>query len=103
MGALASAYTLEDQRRMAAAANYFAWQARLVLPELGRRVVEVGSGIGNFTRLLLDREAVIAVDIEPGCIEDLTARFPDQQNLHALVLDAGAADFQQLARFHADS
>ena len=35
---------------MSRAANYFEWQSRLVLPELGRRVIEIGCGIGNFTR-----------------------------------------------------
>jgi SAM-dependent methyltransferase len=103
MGAAASAYTLEDQRRMAVATNYFAWQARLVLPELGRRVIEVGCGIGNFTGMLLDREAVMAVDIEAECIEALRARFPGHDNLHTAVLDAGAGDSQELAGFRGDS
>ena len=41
---------------MTRARNYFAWQSRLVVRELGQRVLEVGCGIGNFTGLLLDRE-----------------------------------------------
>ena len=51
-------YLLADQALMAHAKNYFAWQARLVLPELGQRGLEVGCGIGNFTQTLLDREAI---------------------------------------------
>ena len=39
-------YTLEDQQRMTRAKNYFAWQSRLVTRELGRRIVEVGCGLG---------------------------------------------------------
>ena len=102
MGAIASSlYTLEDQRRMASAKNYFEWQAGLVKPELGRRVLEIGCGIGNFTGLLLDREAIIAIDVDPGCIEELKLRFRDQRNLHALVCDA--ADVRDLARFRPDS
>ena len=54
MPAAVTSYTLEDQERMAKAANYFAWQHRLVTRELGRRVIEIGCGIGNFTRLILD-------------------------------------------------
>jgi SAM-dependent methyltransferase len=96
-------YTLEDQERMAKAANYFAWQHRLVAKELGQRVIEIGCGIGNFTRTLLDREAVIAVDIEPGCIERLKQRFPDQTNLHSLTCNLIAPEFIQLASFHPDS
>ena len=32
---------------MAKARNYFAWQSRMVMRELGQRVVEVGCGIGT--------------------------------------------------------
>ena len=58
-----TSYTLEDQERMTRAKNYFAWQHRLVIRELGQRVIEIGCGIGNFTSLMLDREAVVGVDI----------------------------------------
>ena len=49
---------------MSRARNYFAWQNRLVRKELGHRVLEVGCGVGNFTGTILEREAVIAVDVE---------------------------------------
>ena len=88
---------------MASAANYFVWQHRLVIRELGRRVIEIGCGIGNFTRLMLDREAVLAVDAEPGCIERLHQRFPDQQNLRAVTCDVMAPEFGEFASFRADS
>lgn len=88
---------------MAHAKNYFAWQSRLVIPELGQRVVEVGCGLGNFTRTLLDREAVIALDGERECIERLVERYPNRPNLHALVCDAASEAFSSLARFHPDS
>ena len=87
---------------MSRAENYFAWQSRLVTRELGRRVVEVGCGLGNFTGMLLDREAVIAVDSEPDCIRRLTERYPDRNNLHAFACDAGSTAFFDLARFHPD-
>ena len=98
-----SAYTLEDQERMSRAENYFAWQSRLVTRELGRRVVEVGCGLGNFTGMLLDREAVIAVDSEPYCIERLHQRYPSRSHLHAFACDAASPAFRDLARFHPDS
>ena len=97
------AYTLEDQERMARARNYFAWQGRLILPELGRRVVEVGCGIGNFTGSLLDRETVIAVDKHPGCIERFRARYPNQKNLHSIACDVTNREFSEIARFRPDS
>lgn len=96
-------YTVEDQERMTRAGNYFAWQARLVHRELGRRVLEVGCGLGNFTGTLLDREAVIAVDIEPACVERLRERYPGQPNLHTFVCDVASPEFRELARLRPDS
>jgi SAM-dependent methyltransferase len=98
-----SSYTIADQERMARAPNYFAWQSRLVLPALGRRVVEVGCGLGNFTGMLLDREAVIALDAEPACVERLRQRYPGRPNLHAFVCDAAGQEFSVYARFEPDS
>jgi len=88
---------------MTRAVRYFAWQGRLAAPELGRRVIEVGCGLGNFTGMLLDREAVIAVDVEPACIARLRERYPDRPNLHTWVGGPMSEAFADLARFQADS
>jgi 2-polyprenyl-3-methyl-5-hydroxy-6-metoxy-1,4-benzoquinol methylase len=53
--------------------------------------------------MLLDREAVIAVDSEPDCIQRLKERYPDRNNLHAFACDAGGPAFSDLSRFHPDS
>jgi SAM-dependent methyltransferase len=98
-----STYTLEDQARMSLAKNYFAWQGRLVTRELGRRVIEVGCGIGNFTRMLLDRDLIVALDIEPGCVEKLRERYPNQPNLRTFVRDAGRDGLADLAALQPDS
>ena len=88
---------------MAHAKNYFAWQARLILPELGQRVLEVGCGTGNFTQTLLDREAVIAIDHEPACVSRLAERFADRPNLHTRVASPCEDSFRELAHFRPDS
>jgi SAM-dependent methyltransferase len=96
-------FTLEDQRQMTRAKNYFAWQSRLVVRELGRRVVEVGCGIGNFTGLLLDRELVLSVDREEVCVEHLRDRFLGQPNLKVVVCGPGSDAFRELGRYRPDS
>jgi len=96
-------YLLADQALMAHAKNYFAWQARLILPELGRRVLEVGCGAGNFTQSLLDREAVIAIDNEPACVRRLAGRFPGRPNLHTRVCSPEEGTFAELAHLLPDS
>jgi SAM-dependent methyltransferase len=98
-----TSYTLEDQERMTRAENYFAWQYRLVMRELGQRVIEIGCGIGNFTRLMLDREAVVGVDIEADCVLRHKQRFPDQANVTAMACDVNAPEFAELKTFGADS
>jgi len=98
-----AAYTLADQQRMSKAKNYFAWQHRLLQNELGPRVLEVGCGVGNFTATLLERDAVIAVDVQPECIQRLKQKFPDRDNLHASVCDVLSPEFRDLAKFRPDS
>ncbi len=98
--AASSTYIIEDQQRMSRARYYFAWQAQLILPELGSRVLEIGCGIGNFTELLADRDAVIAIDAEPGCIALVKSRCP---GVHAFALDAASGAVRDLAPFEPDS
>ena len=100
---MASTYALEDQERMAKAKNYFDWQGRLITPELGRRVLEVGCGIGNFTGRLLDHDMVIALDKDPHCTDRLRDRYPHRNNLHVVNCDVGNYAFSELAGFHPDS
>jgi 2-polyprenyl-3-methyl-5-hydroxy-6-metoxy-1,4-benzoquinol methylase len=97
-----SSYILADQEKMSLAKNYFAWQWRLINAELGPRVVEIGCGIGNFTRTLHDRELVIAIDSEPECVDRIRERLRNQANLQAMALDLFHAQFADLARFHPD-
>ena len=95
---------LRDQALMSAAKNYFAWQATLVLPKLGRRVLEVGCGTGNFTARIMDRELVVALDHEPRMLERLRERFPNAQNLRTVLADAGDEEtLAQLATLQLDS
>jgi SAM-dependent methyltransferase len=98
-----SAYILEDLERMSKAKNYCSWQGRLVCRELGRRVVEVGCGVGNFTHMLLGCEAVLAMDVEPECIERLKERYPSQPNLQTVVCELTSSDVFALKGFRADS
>ena len=68
-------------RRMSRLSGYNAWLHKQFEPFLGRRVLEVGSGVGNQTRLLLDRERVVASDVEPHYRTELRSRFGDRPNV----------------------
>lgn len=101
--ATTSDYTLRDQLRMTKAINYFQWQGRLATAQLGQRVVEVGCGIGNFTRMLSSRQRVVGIDIEPVVIEEHQRRFAGQSHIRSLVLDVLDPKFLDLAAEKPDS
>ena len=68
-------------RRMEGLAAYNRWLHDRFDAFLGRRVLEVGSGVGNQTRYFADRERVIASDIEPHYLRELRRRFEDTANV----------------------
>lgn len=96
-------YTVRDQERMRFATNYFDWQARLVLPHVGRRVIEIGCGLGNFTRYMLDRECIVGIDIEPACAEQWQRAFPGHNHLTGAAMDATDPAFLKLAKYRPDT
>lgn len=96
-------YTLRDQEQMKAAQRYFAWQARIVRRELGQRVIEVGCGVGNFTRHLLDRELVAALDVEADCVAQLVRNLGGPANVIARQLDVVDPAFVELRKHAPDS
>ena len=50
--------------RMQKLERYNAWMWEQLAPWVGRRVLEVGAGVGNMTKFLLSRERVIATDLD---------------------------------------
>ena len=72
------AATLE---RLAAAPNYNRWMFDRVRPWVGRRVLEIGSGIGTLSAFLLDRERLVLTDTSPDYLDRLRARFAGHANV----------------------
>src|SRR6185503_8044992 len=56
------AATLEQ---LAEAGRYNRWMFERLQPWIGRRVLEVGSGIGNLSAFLLDRDRLVLTDTRP--------------------------------------
>jgi SAM-dependent methyltransferase len=73
------------------APNYNAWLGRRFRAELGKRVLEVGAGIGTITREILPgRDLVIALEAEAAYAQRLIACFkgePRVRTMHCAVED----------------
>ena len=65
---------------MQEAPRYNAWQFRRIAPHLGTRVCEVGSGVGNMSRLILSqpRDLVVLTDTDPFYLETLRTTYGSQ-------------------------
>jgi len=92
-----------DLEIMAQANNYQNWMFRKIAPYLGQRILEVGAGIGNFTRLLLDRELVVPTDLSPLCVNRLQQRLSDGLHVQPKLLDLGNPDDDDWSSFHFDT
>lgn len=69
------------------ATRYRKWLFSLVRPHLGQHILEVGSGIGNYTTMLLDRECVVTTDVDATYVRMLSERFKGNRNVHVFQLD----------------
>jgi glycosyltransferase involved in cell wall biosynthesis len=75
------------------------WMGETIRPYVGQRVLEIGAGIGNLTRVLIPRvKCYVAADIDEEHMARLSTRFQHRHNLHVrrcdLAHEADFADFQ---------
>jgi glycosyltransferase involved in cell wall biosynthesis len=74
------------------------WMGDTIRPYVGERVLEIGAGIGNLTRVLIPRvKCYVAADIDPEHMARLATRFQHRHNLHVRHCDlAEPSDFAGL-------
>src|SRR5262249_6484685 len=71
--------------RLESAPHYNAWLGSKLRPHLGRRVLEVGAGIGTLTKeIAAGRERVIALEADPYYAQRLSNLFRASQVVHPL-------------------
>lgn len=68
-----------------------------ISPYLGKKILEVGAGTGNITRLLLARAEVVATDINSRSVAKLKDMFENQSGFSAYVWDATLPMPQEIA------
>lgn len=80
---------------MAQANGYNQWILNHVKDFMGTRVLEAGSGIGNLSQLLLNRERLVLIDYEDIYVRALKQRFGRQGNVRV-----DQADLTTEASYH---
>src|SRR5512139_3538429 len=90
-------------QRMKKLHRYNQWIFCTFRPFLGRRVLEIGSGIGNITRFLLDRELIIATDVEPKYLDLLKNTFGKYKKFIIERLDISGTETERYQSLHIDS
>lgn len=77
----------KSMRRLQRLTRYNTCLWQLMAPFVGDRVLEAGTGIGNFTPFLLERSRVIAVDLDPHYVSRLHGQIGHLPNVRVLQLD----------------
>jgi SAM-dependent methyltransferase len=86
------------------APNYNAWLGRRLSAHLGKRVLEVGAGLGTITREILPkRELVIALEAEEAYAARLREVFKDSPHVRTLHCAVEATDWNALSQERIDS
>ncbi|HEX3798764.1 MAG TPA: class I SAM-dependent methyltransferase [Verrucomicrobiae bacterium] len=100
----ADPFFAQDLRQMAKAVNYRQWQFKMISPYLGRKVLEVGGGIGNFTPDLA-RVADSVVSVEPNnyCYAQLAEKTRGMPNVKVYNITAESLDRFMGADYQADT
>jgi SAM-dependent methyltransferase len=92
------------QASLEQASNYNRWIADQAKAHLGRRVLDAGCGAGNLTRLMLDRDLVVAADEWDDFVELMSASFSENDNVAIESVDLAAPSMPaQLERYAIDS
>jgi SAM-dependent methyltransferase len=83
--------------------NLNRWIFDRVRPWVGRRVLEVGAGLGTITSLMLERELIVATEIEDDFLAKLRASFAGASNVLVEKLDLNDVPVDRLVRHRLDT
>lgn len=90
-------------QRMQLLRGYYEWVLELVRPYLGRRILDAGCGVGNFTALVEPlAEYVLAVDLSQENLRLLESRFSSSSIVEVAAHDLDA-DLELVARKNIDT
>lgn len=106
INAVASEQVAIDLQTLDKARSYRRWLYSQIQGGLGKRILEIGSGVGNYTHFLLEHGEVWATDMEDVYLDVLRDRFGSNPNFTASLLTLGpwsAEIRQQVRHFNPDT
>jgi SAM-dependent methyltransferase len=82
-------YTIENRLGGTAAPHYRAWQIEMVRAYCGRRVLELGPGMGHFAAELdaLGLDRLVLADVEDYALEHLRAKYHGRDDVDVVRLE----------------
>jgi glycosyltransferase involved in cell wall biosynthesis len=89
--------------RMGKLSHYNDWIWQGIAPYVGHRVLEVGAGIGNMTRVMYGRDLIVATDLELPYLHMLRNRFARNPTIEVHRLDLNSDDCLALKHHEFDT
>ncbi|MEY2536723.1 MAG: hypothetical protein QOG67_463 [Verrucomicrobiota bacterium] len=80
---------------------YIQWQLAQFAPYLGRRIADVGCGLGNFTESLLDRDLYLGIDLDEELLAELMRNHQSDPQVQTMQIDLTSSDVPEKLRVHA--
>lgn len=81
------AYGSDLVPRLSRAPRLTTWVADVIRPRVGRRVLELGAGVGHLTLRLVPRDVYCAADANPMFVRELEKLTATRPYLHAMRID----------------
>ena len=79
------------QKSMARAPRYNRWLLNACRPYIGKRILEAGAGIGNFSAMIVNSERLVLLDRDRLCIDYLKSRFVRRDHVRIVHADLAVA------------
>jgi glycosyltransferase involved in cell wall biosynthesis len=97
-------YGYEVLHTLSGARHFNEWLVARISSFFGDRILEIGAGVGNISRLLPKKERLVVSDIEPRYLELLTKTYADNDTVAVERVDiAKDEDVARLKTYQADT
>lgn len=93
----------ETLKRLSHVDNYNRWIFEKIKPYLGKRILEVGCGIGTMTKFFLNKELLISIDNSDKYVKIVNPRFSRYKNFTVFKHDICSNKIVGLKKYNFDT